>query len=125
MGRAPVWGSEFTSKEAAIQGGMIVVLRPLFAAALVVRRRYFINAPRPFPAAPQVLDRDAHADARGATHVLGRDVQTVARGAARCALHVHGRGARTDAYGRSFAVLSTQVSTVGLRLGWRVAACLK
>jgi hypothetical protein len=31
-------------------------------------------------------------------------------------LHVHGRGARTDACGRSFAVLSTQVSTVGLRL---------
>jgi hypothetical protein len=43
-------------------------------------------------------------------------VQAVARGAARCALHVHGRGARTDACGRSFAVLSTQVSTVGLRL---------
>jgi hypothetical protein len=52
-------------------------------------------------------------------------------------LHVHGRGARTDACGcsfavcqtdfcgRSFAVLSTQVSAVGLRLGWRVAACLK
>jgi hypothetical protein len=31
-------------------------------------------------------------------------------------LHVHGRGARTDACGRSFVVLSTQVSTVGLRL---------
>jgi hypothetical protein len=43
-------------------------------------------------------------------------VQAVARVAARCALHVHGRGARTDAYGRSFAVLSTQVSTVGLRM---------
>jgi hypothetical protein len=28
-------------------------------------------------------------------------VQAVARGAARCALHVHGRGARTDACGRS------------------------
>jgi hypothetical protein len=37
-------------------------------------------------------------------------VQAVSRGAARCALHVHGRGARTDACGRSFAVLSTQVS---------------
>jgi hypothetical protein len=43
-------------------------------------------------------------------------VQAVARGAARCALHVHGRGVRTDACGRSFAVLLTQVSTVGLRL---------
>jgi hypothetical protein len=31
-------------------------------------------------------------------------------------LHVHGRGARTDACGRSIAVLSTQVSTVDLRL---------
>jgi hypothetical protein len=77
-------------------------------------------------------------------HVLDRCVQAVARGAARCALHVHCRGARadscgrsfavlsfarfiswlapagrrakTDACGLSFAVLSTQVSTVGLRL---------
>jgi hypothetical protein len=31
---------------------VIVVLRPLFAAALVVNLRYFIFAPRPFPAAP-------------------------------------------------------------------------
>jgi hypothetical protein len=31
-------------------------------------------------------------------------------------LHVHGRGAKTDACGRSIAVLSTQGSTVGLRL---------
>jgi hypothetical protein len=31
-------------------------------------------------------------------------------------LHVHGRGARTDACGRSFAVLSTQASTVDMRL---------
>jgi hypothetical protein len=30
-------------------------------------------------------------------------------------LHVHGRGARAGACGRSFAVLSTQVSTAGLR----------
>jgi hypothetical protein len=29
-------------------------------------------------------------------------------------LHVHGRGARTDACGRSFAVLSAQASTVAL-----------
>jgi hypothetical protein len=59
---------------------------PLFAAALVVRRRYFIVAPRPFPAAPLVVHR-------------------------RC------RSARTDACGRSFAAVSTQVSTVGLLLG--------
>jgi hypothetical protein len=31
-------------------------------------------------------------------------------------LHVHGRGASADVCGRSFAVLSTQVSKVGLRL---------
>jgi hypothetical protein len=31
-------------------------------------------------------------------------------------LHVHGRGAKTDVCGRSFAVLSTQVSAVSLRL---------
>jgi hypothetical protein len=31
-------------------------------------------------------------------------------------LHVHGHGAKTDAFGRSFAVLSTQGSTAGLRL---------
>ena len=52
-------------------------------------RMYLIMVYRPFPAAPLVV---------------------------RC-MHVHGRGARTDACGRSFAVVSTQVSTVGLRLG--------
>jgi hypothetical protein len=65
-------------------------------------------------------------------------------------LHAHGRGARTDACGRSFAVFSTQVfkswlapsarsaacgrvfavlsakaSAVSLRIARRVAACLK
>jgi hypothetical protein len=45
-----------------------------------------------------------------------RGVQAVARGAACCALHVHGRrGAKTDACGRGFAVLSMQISTAGLR----------
>ena len=63
--------------------------------------------------ASQVLDRCAQADARGATHLLDRGVQAVGRGAARCALHVHGRGVWTDACGRSFAVLSAQVSTAG------------
>ena len=33
------------------------MLMPLFAAALVVRRRYFIVALRPFPAAPLVVHR--------------------------------------------------------------------
>jgi hypothetical protein len=44
-----VWGSRFTTKDASLQGGMVVVLMPLFAAALVVRRRYFIVAPGRFP----------------------------------------------------------------------------
>jgi hypothetical protein len=52
----------------------------------------------------------------GATHVLDRGVQAVSRGAAPCVLHEHGRCAKADAWGRSFAVLSTQVSSVGLRL---------
>ena len=52
-----MWGSEFTLKVAALQGGMILVLMPLFAAALVVRRRYFIVALRTFPAAPLVVRR--------------------------------------------------------------------
>jgi hypothetical protein len=54
-----------------------------------------------------VLDRGAQVNTRGATHALDRVVQAVARGAARCALHVHGGGARADSCGRSFAVLST------------------
>ena len=52
-----MWGSEFTSKDAALQGGVMVVLLPLFAAAPVLRHRYFIVAPRPFPAAPLVVRR--------------------------------------------------------------------
>ena len=100
-----------------------MVLRPFFAAALVVRRRYLIVVPRPFPAAPLVVRRRylivVPRPMPAAPRMLDRSVQAVARGAVRCALHVHGRGARTDAYGRSFAVLSVQVSTAGLRL-WLV-----
>ena len=88
------------------QGVVMVVLRPLSAEALVVRSRYFIVEPRPFPAVPlavrrrclivvprpmpasQVLDRGAQANTRGAMHALDDSVQAVARGAARCALHV-------------------------------------
>jgi hypothetical protein len=62
-----------------------------------------------------VLDRGAHADAQGVTHVLDRGAQAAARGAAPCALQVRGRGTRADACGRSFAVLSTQDSTVCFR----------
>ena len=90
--------------------------------------------------ASQVLGRGAEADSRGATRVYDRGVKAIARGAARCALNVSrfcrrrfvgswfapaARSAKTDACGRSFAVLSTKVSTVGLRQGWRVAARLK
>ena len=39
------------------KGGIVVVLMPSFAAALVVRRRYFMAAPRPFSAAPLVVRR--------------------------------------------------------------------
>jgi hypothetical protein len=73
--------------------------------------------------ATQGFDRGAQADARGATQVLDRGVQAVARGAARCLLHVLGRSAKTDACGRSFAILSTQVSTVGLRLRHNRLTC--
>ena len=111
-----MWGSEFTSKDAALQGGMIVVLRQWFAAALVVRRRYFIVAPMPFPAASLVVRRRCLIVVPRPMPAVPRMYLVVVYNAARCALHAHGRGARTDACGRSFAVLSTQVSTVGLRL---------
>jgi hypothetical protein len=60
-----------------------------------------------------------HCEYTRAPHTNGPRVhgaQAVARGAARCASQVLGRGARTDACGRSYAVLSTQGSKVGLRL---------
>jgi hypothetical protein len=62
-----VWGSKFTSKGAAQQGG------GARGAQAIVR-----GGAR---CAPQVLHRCA--DTRGATHVLDRSVQAVARGAAR------------------------------------------
>jgi hypothetical protein len=95
--------------QAIVRGGARCALQVLHRFSQAVSR----GAAR---CALQVLDRGAHADARVATHVLDRGVQAVARGAARCALHVHGHGARTDACGRSFAVLLTQVSAVGLHL---------
>jgi hypothetical protein len=55
--------------------------------------------------------------------LLDRGVQAVVRGGARFSLHVLGRGAKADACGRSFAVLSTQVSTVGLRLRHKRLTC--
>jgi hypothetical protein len=50
-------------------------------------------------------------------------VQAVARCAARCLSHVLGRSANTFACGRSFAVLSTPVSTAGLRLWHNRLTC--
>jgi hypothetical protein len=67
--------------------------------------------------------RGAEADVYGAKHVLDRDVQAVARGAACCLLHALDRSAKTEACGRSFALLSTQVSTVDLRLRRSRLAC--
>ena len=45
-----------------------------------------------------------------------RGAQAVISGGARCASQVFDRGAKADSSGRCFAVLSTQVPTVGLRL---------
>jgi hypothetical protein len=67
--------------------------------------------------------RGAQAGARGATQVLDRGVQAVARGAACCLLYVLGRGAKTDACCRSFAVLPRQVLAAGLRLRHSRLAC--
>jgi hypothetical protein len=48
-------------------------------------------------------------------------VKAVARGAARCALHVHGRGAKTDSCGRSITELSKQLFAIGLRLRQKIS----
>ena len=112
---------------------LIVLYMPLPATPLVVRCMYMVLVQRPMPAAAasrccrrrfQQLAcacgtktrRGTQAGTRGATPVLDRGVQAVARGAARCLLHVLVRSAKTDACGRSFVVLSTKVSTAGLRL---------
>jgi hypothetical protein len=119
---------------------LIVVYRPLPAAPLVVRCMYMVVVQRPVPAAEAsrccrrrfqqpayacgtASQRGAQADARGATQVLSRGVQAAARGAARCLLHVLGRSAKTDACGRSTAVLPTQDLTAGLRLRHNRRAC--
>ena len=75
---------------------LIVVYRPFPAAPLVVRCMYMAVVPGPMPAA--VVSRCCR-----------RRLQQLVAPAA--------RSAKTDACGRSFAVVSTQVSTVGLRLG--------
>jgi hypothetical protein len=60
--------------------------RPLPSAPLVVRCRYLIVVPRPFPAAALVIHRRIVSVYRGA--------QAVARGGARCASKVFNRFAR-------------------------------
>jgi hypothetical protein len=65
----------------------------------------------PMPAAPRMY--------------FDRGVKAVVRGAARCALRVHGSGARTDACGRSFAVFSTQVSLACACGSWCQDRCLR
>jgi hypothetical protein len=94
-GRAPVWGSEFTTKAATLQGGSEEIVPSFYVCG-------------PWPS--------CYSRSHLIHEVLGRGAQAVAGGAARCLLHVLGRCAKTDACGRSFAILSTQVSAVGLRL---------
>jgi hypothetical protein len=71
----------------------------------------------------QVLGRGAQADARGATQLRDCGEQAVARGAARYLLHLLSRRVKTDTCGRSFAVLSTQVSAAGMCLRRSRLAC--
>ena len=106
----------------------MVVLMPLFAAALVVRCMYFIVAPRPFPAAPLVVRRRCLIVVPMPMPEAPRMYLVVVYRplpAAPLVLRFFRSLCQTDACGRRVAVLLTQVSTAGLRLGWRVAACLK
>ena len=114
------WGSEFTSKDAALQRGVTMMLMPLFAAALVVRRRYFIVAPRPFLAAPLVVRRRClivvPMPVPEAPHMYLIVVYRPFPAAplvVRCMYMAVVPGPMPAS---SFAVLSMQVSTVGLRL---------
>ena len=92
-----MWGSESTTNapttqgdsEELVPGFCVVDLGPIVSRVSVLYTRYLAVVSKPF----------------------------LSRGAARCALHVHGRGARTDACGRSFEVLSAQASTVGCACG--------
>ena len=127
-----MWGSEFTTKAASLQGGFsrnraqLLCMRASAELLSCYSRSRVIHKAldHSFQAvvrggarcASQVLDRGAQVDVHGATHILYRGVEAVTRGAARCALNVHGHDTMTDAFGRSFAVLSTQVSAAGLRL---------
>jgi hypothetical protein len=75
---------------------LIMMYGPLPAAPLAVRCMYMAVVPGPKP--PAVASRCCHA---GFSSWLAPAA----------------RGAKTEVCGRSFAMLSTQFSTVGLRLG--------
>jgi hypothetical protein len=101
-GRALVWGSEFAAYAAALQGGSAEIEPSICVCG-------------PWPSCyprPRLIHKE-----------LDRGVQAVVRGSARCSLHILGRSAKAGACGRCFAVLSTQVSTVGLRLRHSRLAC--
>jgi hypothetical protein len=73
-----------------------------------------IVMPKPLPrCAPQVFDRSAQADARGAEQVLYRRAKVFARGAARCASQVLDRGSQTGA--RSAARCASKVLDRGVQ----------
>ena len=99
-GRAPAWGSEFTTKDATLRGDSkdfvpslcAVDLGPVAARARVSVHKVLGRGAQTFVCCGarcdwQVFYRGAQADARGAAHVtaqvLDRGTQAVARGAAR------------------------------------------
>jgi len=112
---------------------IIVLLRPLFAAALVVRRRYLIVVPRPMPAAPPMYLIVVYRPLPAAPLVVRCMYMVVvprpmpAAVASICCRRrfqqLAARGAKTNACGRSFAVLATQVLSVGLRLQHNRPTC--
>ena len=99
---------------------LIEVPGPLPAAPLVVRRRYLILVLWPLPrCASRVLKRGAKADVRGATQVLDRGGQAVARGS--CCSQVLDRGAQADA--RKAVPCAPKVLDRGAKAVARGAAC--
>jgi hypothetical protein len=65
-----------------------------------------------------------HVHGRGArTDICGRSFAVLSTRVFYCWLAPAARSAKTDACGRSFAVLSTQVSTAGLRLRHNMLTC--
>jgi hypothetical protein len=89
--------------------------------ARFVRRRYFIVAPRPFPAAPRMHLVVVYRPLPAAPLVMRYMYMAVAVASQCCRRRLQQLicacgCAKNDACCRSFAVLWTQVSTVGLRL---------